>query len=159
MWGTSGDNILVVGVHWDTVRNTGGLDDNGSGMSALLELARVLNHGKCVAKFTIILVAFDLEESASQGSLVFVQDFLLGSLLKSTGAKTQGAIILDSILHFNDTEGSQSMGKEWGRLVPEAVEKINTNEGKLQTLFNNYSTIFFSRQRRFSSFDSKKSFW
>ena len=130
MWGTSGDNILVVGAHWDTVQNTGGLDDNGSGVSALLELARALNHGKCVAKFTIILVAFDLEEFASQGSLVFVQDFLMESVMNLTGSKTQGAIILDSILHFNDTEGSQSLGQEWGRLVPEAVAKINSNKGE-----------------------------
>ena len=26
--------------HWDTVLNTGGLDDNGSGVSAMLELGR-----------------------------------------------------------------------------------------------------------------------
>ena len=39
-WGTPQDRLVVVGAHWDTVLNTGGLDDNGSGMSAMMELGR-----------------------------------------------------------------------------------------------------------------------
>ena len=85
LWGTSEDRIIVVGAHWDTVQNTGGLDDNGSGLSAMLELARALNHGKCSAKYSIILVAFDLEEVGSQGSLVFVQDFLIARVIEAGG--------------------------------------------------------------------------
>ena len=41
MWGTAEDRVLVVGAHWDTVTNTGGLDDNGSGVAAMLELGKV----------------------------------------------------------------------------------------------------------------------
>jgi len=130
MYGRSEDRIIVVGAHWDTVPNTGGLDDNGSGVAAMLELARALNHGKCRPKFTIVMVAFDLEESASQGSLVFVQDFLLPQLLRTTGAEVRGAIILDSILHYNDTINSQNYGQEWGRLIPDAVNKIEKNKSK-----------------------------
>ena len=37
-WATPEDRLVVVGAHWDTVINTGGLDDNGSGVSAMLEL-------------------------------------------------------------------------------------------------------------------------
>ena len=39
-WGRPGDRVLVVGAHWDTVTNTGGLDDNGSGVAAMLELGK-----------------------------------------------------------------------------------------------------------------------
>ena len=39
-WGTAEDRLVVVGAHWDTVLNTGGLDDNGSGVSAMMELGR-----------------------------------------------------------------------------------------------------------------------
>ena len=52
-------------------------------------IARAFSHGKCVPRFSLVLVAFDLEESASQGSLVFVQDFLLPSLLQTSGANFQ----------------------------------------------------------------------
>ena len=39
-WGTPQDRLVLVGAHWDTVLNTGGLDDNGSGVSAMLELGK-----------------------------------------------------------------------------------------------------------------------
>ncbi|CAG0891487.1 unnamed protein product [Darwinula stevensoni] len=40
-WGTREDEITVVGAHYDTVPFTRGLDDNGSGVAALIETARV----------------------------------------------------------------------------------------------------------------------
>ena len=39
-----------------------------------------------------MMVAFDLEEVASQGSLAFVQDFLIPTVLKQTGAQVQGEV-------------------------------------------------------------------
>ena len=75
-------------------------------------------------------MAFDLEEAGSQGSLVFVQDWLLPQLLRQTGASFQGAIILDSILHFNDTINSQKMATDWDKLVPDAVDDIKKNQSE-----------------------------
>ena len=119
-WGTAEDRLVLVGAHWDTVLNTGGLDDNGSGVSAMMELGRAnlsnktsqirhlnldkvsrrqvshsgraLNHGKCTLEFSVLMVAFDLEEVASQGSLAFIQDFLIPTVLKQTGAQIQGEL-------------------------------------------------------------------
>jgi len=125
MWGTPKDRILVVGAHWDTVKNTGGMDDNGSGVAAVLELARALYHGKCENKYSVILVAFDLEEFGSQGSLVFVQDFLIPRVLEAGGyPKFTGAIIMDSLLHHNTSKDSQDMEKEWVEQVPTAAKSI-----------------------------------
>ena len=39
-----------------------------------------------------MMVAFDLEEVASQGSLAFIQDFLIPTVLKQTGAQIQGEL-------------------------------------------------------------------
>ena len=89
-----------------------------------------MRHGKCVLEFSLILVAFDLEESASQGSQAFVQDFLLPTIINNTKAEVRGAIILDSVLHYNGTAGSQKVGKEWSRLVPGAVEDIAKHEDR-----------------------------
>ena len=41
-----------------------------------------------------------------------------------------GAIILDSILHYNGTVNSQDVGREWARLVPQAVEDIKAGQSK-----------------------------
>ena len=53
---------------------------------------RALNHGKCALEFSVMMVAFDLEEVASQGSLAFIQDFLIPTVLKQTGTQIQGEL-------------------------------------------------------------------
>ena len=129
-WGTSKDQILVVGAHWDTVENTGGLDDNGSGVAALLEIARALKHGNCALTYSVVFVAFDLEEYGSQGSLYFVQDFLIEKVMKEGGfPQFKGAIIMDSILHYNSTQNSQNVEDDWFQQVPNAVENILSHQG------------------------------
>ena len=72
-WATGHDQVLVVGAHWDTVPSSPGLDDNGSGVAAILEVARALHDANCTNKYTVIIVAFDLEEYGSDGSLQFIQ--------------------------------------------------------------------------------------
>lgn len=84
-FGTKEDKILVVGAHWDTVDGSSGFDDNASGVAAILELGRALSMGECSLKYTVILVTFDLEEHGTQGSLAFVQDFLVDMVLKPMG--------------------------------------------------------------------------
>ena len=44
-FGKKVDEITIVVAHWDTVLNSPGFDDNGSGLSALLEIARALGQG------------------------------------------------------------------------------------------------------------------
>ena len=73
---------MVVGAHWDTVSNSPGFNDNGSGMAALLEIARALKQSQCRNSHTYVLVALDLGETGTQGSTAFVQDFLIRGLLK-----------------------------------------------------------------------------
>lgn len=53
--------VVVVGAHYDTVRGSPGANDNGSGVAALLELARLLR-GAPLAR-TVRFVAFANEES------------------------------------------------------------------------------------------------
>jgi len=61
-----GDKILLIGGHYDTVKGTTGIDDNGSGTVALLKLAKMLGTYKPVLDHTIYLVSFDLEEDVSR---------------------------------------------------------------------------------------------
>ena len=37
---TADDRIVIVGAHYDTTIRTKGVDDNGSGVTALLEIAK-----------------------------------------------------------------------------------------------------------------------
>lgn len=62
---------IVVGAHFDTVPNSPGADDNGSGAALLLEVAKVLSQLKF--NCTIEFVAFNAEEVGLIGSNYYVQ--------------------------------------------------------------------------------------
>ncbi len=62
---------MLIGAHYDTVDNTSGVNDNGSGMSALLEIVRLINSYNCQLSYTLMFVAFDLEEYVINRALKF----------------------------------------------------------------------------------------
>ena len=110
-YNTSEDRILIVGAHWDTYGLSPGFNDNGSGVAALLEVARVLATASCYQPdYSVFFVAFDAEESGCRGSQEFVYTHL-GPHLKATGGTTQGAFILDTILNFDSRKKSQKFSK------------------------------------------------
>lgn len=61
-FGTPHDKPIIIGAHIDTVVGSPGYDDNGSGMTALMESARLLASSGCVFENTVVFVAFDMEE-------------------------------------------------------------------------------------------------
>ncbi|MFX1319401.1 MAG: M28 family metallopeptidase [Promethearchaeota archaeon] len=68
------NQCIVVGAHYDTIpASSKGADDNGSGVAAVLEIARVLSHYQF--NYTIYFVAFDEEEIGLYGSRAF-SDYL-----------------------------------------------------------------------------------
>lgn len=62
--GTPNDSLIVIGAHYDTVGSTKGVDDNLSGVVALIELAKSVTNVKL--DHTLIFVAFDYEERVSE---------------------------------------------------------------------------------------------
>jgi aminopeptidase YwaD len=63
--------ILYVGAHHDTQASSPGADDNASGVSGLLELARVL--AQAPRRRTVRLISFGAEEQLSVGSAHYVR--------------------------------------------------------------------------------------
>ncbi|XP_032776935.2 uncharacterized protein LOC116915901 [Daphnia magna] len=124
LWGTKEDEVLVIGAHWDTVPFSGGMDDNGSGVTAVLEVARAMTEGGCRPKHSIIFVAFDLEEVGCLGSIFFVRDFLIQQILQPYGAQLKGAYVLDTIMNYNETQFSQTLSPEWQTALPLFWEDI-----------------------------------
>jgi len=127
---TSEDKILVVGAHWDTTGFTDGYNDNGSGLAAMIEVVRGLIQSECRLKYSIIFVAFDKEEVGSQGSHEFVREFLVPEFFKGEKwPEFQGAIVLDTIMNFNQTENSEFLPNEWRQKIPESTfEEIEEND-------------------------------
>ena len=91
------EGSIVIGAHYDTVPGTPGADDNASGVSALLELARLLR-GRSSRK-TLIFAAFVNEEppfygSKNMGSMVCAGD------LKERGARVEVMLSLEMLGYF-----------------------------------------------------------
>lgn len=61
---------VMVGAHYDHIPGCAGADDNGSGVAALLELARVL--GPAPTDRTLVVACWDLEEAGLVGSRAWV---------------------------------------------------------------------------------------
>ena len=73
------DEYIVLGAHYDHVgvkngKVYNGADDNASGSSALIEIARELYAHRSELKRSIIIAAFDAEEEGLHGSKALVQE-------------------------------------------------------------------------------------
>jgi len=105
--------IFVVGAHYDSVSGCPGANDNGSGVAALLALARRFA-GKPTGK-TLRFVAFVNEEppyfqTEEMGSFVYAKR------CRERGDRIAGMISLETIGYFSDAPGSQkypSPGLGW----------------------------------------------
>ncbi|CAD5116198.1 DgyrCDS5114 [Dimorphilus gyrociliatus] len=111
-YGTSNDKIIAVTAQYDTYEYAGGVDNNGSGTSALLEILRLLLSAPCQHSHTILLVANDFEEYSQLGIKHFINNFLVPKMLgngQPNKPKFQGAIVLETMMNWNDTENSQNI--------------------------------------------------
>ncbi len=91
--------ILEIGAHYDTVPGSPGADDNGSGVVALLEVARALrarNYGG-----TIRLCFFAMEEDGLVGSINHV------TKIRQRGEPVKGVIVLEMVGYTSSDPDSQ----------------------------------------------------
>ena len=86
----SGDDVVVVGAHYDTVSNTVGANDNGSGMAVVLLLAKELASSS--PESTIRFIFFGSEETGLHGSNHYVN-----SLSKTERGKIKAMLNLDVV--------------------------------------------------------------
>lgn len=96
--------VLIITAHYDAVPESPGADDDGTGVAAIVELARVLRDEP--TRRSIRLILFTLEEVWLVGSQQYVRQFREEGL--DTGEETVvGMISLDGLGYFSDEPGSQ----------------------------------------------------
>ncbi|MCY0854854.1 MULTISPECIES: M28 family peptidase [unclassified Cupriavidus] len=98
------DEFIVLGAHYDTVRNSPGADDNASGVAALLEIVGMLQ--ALSPRYTVRCVAFVNEEAP----FFFRGD--MGSLRYARAARLRGDRIrlmlsLEMLGYYQDEPGTQ----------------------------------------------------
>lgn len=99
------DEVLVVGAHYDTTRDSPGADDNASGVAVLIELAALLQD--IGLDRSLHLVAFVNEEmpffgSNSMGSLLYARR------ATAEGQNIVGMISLEMLGYFSNEPDSQA---------------------------------------------------
>ena len=97
---------LVIGAHYDVCGEQPGADDNGTGVAALLEVARLLGQQPGPLPYRIDLVAYTLEEppffrTQNMGSYVHAAS------LRAAGVPVRGMVALEMLGYFDDRRGSQ----------------------------------------------------
>ena len=98
---------IIVGAHYDSIgtpRESGsvvapGANDNGSGVAALLELARILSASQY--KAAVMFVFFSAEEFNRQGSISFA------AWIRDHGVDVLGMINIDTIGNIHDFSGNR----------------------------------------------------
>lgn len=112
--GSSSDAVVVV-AHHDTVPGSGGADDNGSGVAALIELARLLASVRLPR--TVVLAAVDHEESGLLGSEQLVRELV-------ASRRVIGAFVLEMLGYRDQALGSQRLPSGLGVLYPRLSRRL-----------------------------------
>ena len=97
-----GAGTIIIGAHYDSIGRpldsgsafAPGANDNGSGVAAVLEIARIMSRKQY--KSTIMFVLFAAEEVGRQGSRAFA------SWIYDSGADVTGMINVDTIGNIHD---------------------------------------------------------
>jgi hypothetical protein len=97
--------VIIIGAHYDSVAGCPGANDNGSGVAALLALAR--RYAEKGSAHTVRFVAFPNEE---QGHFQTEQmgSWVYASRCKARGERIDAMISLETIGYFSDEPGSQT---------------------------------------------------
>lgn len=111
------DEIIVIGAHYDTVLNSPGANDNGSGVAALLELARLLSANDKPGR-TVRLVAFANEEppfyySKDMGSRQYAKR------CRQREENIVAMLSLETMGVYSNTPGSQRYSFPLGLFYPD----------------------------------------
>ena len=98
--------LVVIGAHYDSRVGAVGANDNGSGVAALLELARLLKDFRPAAGLELSLVFYVNEElpwsrTEKMGSLVHARN------LAREGRAVAAMLSLETIGYYSDARGSQ----------------------------------------------------
>lgn len=124
--------VFIVDGHYDTVDDSPGADDNGSGLAAILEILRVLAPLELTS--SIEFIGFDLEEQGLLGSEAFVPGGI------QPDEKIAGVFNLDMIGFFSDQPNSQTMPPGFDIFFPDLYAELVANEFRANFIISTANT-------------------
>lgn len=122
------ESVYIIDGHFDTVYQSPGADDNGTGVSGMLETMRVLSQYDFGS--TIKFLGFDLEEEGLFGAINYVEECM------PEYEYTEGVINLDMIGYTSNEANSQTFPSGFNMLFPELVEFAEADSNRANFIFN-----------------------
>lgn len=133
--------IIILGAHYDSVYDCPAANDNGSGVGALLELARLL--AKFESKRTIRFVAFTNEEPPFFGTDDWgAQQY--ANVCHERAEKVIAMLSMETMGYYSDAPGSQSFPHDvFGLVYPKQGDFIAfVSNMKSRRLLNRFTKLF-----------------
>jgi Zn-dependent M28 family amino/carboxypeptidase len=130
---------ILVGAHYDTVPNTVGMDDNASGVAALLSVAKYNKNPN--VKF----VAFDGEEDNLSGSRFYA---------KNT-TKPKLVVIFETVGYYTNDDNSQNLPDLYNIAYPKIYNQIKSNQSKgnfSAAICSNNAKVFCQKYESYGSY-------
>jgi len=113
----SGETVIVVGAHYDSAVGTPGANDNGTGVAAMLELAREAKLKRWRPKREVRFVAFVNEEPPYFGTKE------MGSYVYASRCRARDERVimfsLETMGYYSDEAGSQKYPKPLSEFYPD----------------------------------------
>lgn len=113
------EKVVIVDAHYDTVNNSPGADDNGSGVVGFMEISRILSHYP--TKKTIRYIGFDMEEDGLLGSIDYVSNDL------PSNEQIEGVFNFEMIGYYSQQPYSQEVPPGFDIFFPDAIAQISAN--------------------------------
>ena len=143
------DWILVIGAHYDSVRGCPGANDNGTGVAALLEMARLLAGHRL--HFSVRFVAFVNEEPPFFKTRQMCS-WVYASRCRQRRERIYGMLSLETIGYYSDAPGSQRYPIPFALFYPDTANFIGIVGNLDSKNLVNWVTETF---RRYSDFPSE----
>jgi hypothetical protein len=113
---------LVVGAHYDSYEDAPGANDNGTGVAAVLELARLLRQWQ--PQRTRLRLALFVNEEPPYYRTPDMGSWRYARLLSERGEAVRGMISLETLGAFSDKPNSQNYPFPFGLVFPSAANFI-----------------------------------
>ncbi len=108
---------IIIGAHYDSPDDSPGANDNGTGVAATLELARLLRD--LTPRTHRLRIVFWVNEELPYGKTPDMGSWRHAKRLSDSGERVTGMIALETLGFFSDTPGSQQFPFPFGYVYPD----------------------------------------